>query len=186
MNVWRLLVSDARRTYDYVEGGPVRRFLICLATPGVHAAVVYRFGHWARDRSVPLRALLDPLYHLLYLVVRVLWGIEISRQATIGPGLYIGHFGGIVVSRHAVIGANCNLSQEVTIGVSGEGSRRGAPRIGDDVYIAPGAKIFGPITIGHRAKIGANAVIHADVPDDAVAVAASFQIISVDGSRLAA
>jgi serine O-acetyltransferase len=178
MNVWRLMLSDARRTYDYVEGNPAKRFVICLAAPGVHAAVVYRFGHWARERSVPLRALLDPLYHLLYFVVRVLWGIEISRQATIGPGLYIGHFGGIVVSRHAVIGANCNLSQEVTIGVSGDGANRGAPKIGDDVYIAPGAKIFGPITIGHRAKIGANAVIHADVPDGAVAVAASFQIIS--------
>jgi len=180
------MLSDARRTYEYVEGGPIKRLLICLAAPGVQAAVVYRLGHWARDRSVALRVLLDPLYHLLYFVVRALWGIEISRQATIGPGLYIGHFGGIVISRYAVIGANCNVSQEVTIGISGDGARRGAPKIGDDVYIAPGAKIFGPIMVGHRAKIGANAVIHADVPDDAVAVAASFQIISVDGSRLAA
>jgi len=152
-----------------------------VTAPGVHAALVYRFGHRAQRASVLVRVFADPVYHLLYFVVRALWGIEISRHATIGPGLYIGHFGGIVISRHSVIGSNCNLSQDVTIGVSGDGAKRGAPTIGDDVYIAPGAKLFGAITVGDRVRIGANAVIHADVPDDAVAVAASFQLISVDG-----
>src|SRR5262245_24284971 len=91
-------------------------------------------------------------------------GIELPRPTSLGPGLYIGHFGGITISRHAKIGMRCSISQNVTIGVSGQGEKGGAPVIGDDVYIGPGARLFGKITIGDNAKIGANAVIHRDIP----------------------
>jgi serine O-acetyltransferase len=99
-----------------------------------------------------------------------MWGIEIPRQAQIGSGFYIGHFGGIMISDGVKIGSNCNISQQVTIGISGQGEKRGAPTIGNNVYIAPGAKIFGKIKIGDNVKIGANAVIHKSVPDNAIAV----------------
>ncbi len=102
----------------------------------------------------------------------------------IGPGLYIGHFGGITVSSAAIIGRDCNLSQNITIGVSGAGSKRGAPTIGDNVYIAPGARLVGKISIGNNVKIGANAVIHKDLPDNAIAVLdPGFKIISYAGNR---
>jgi serine O-acetyltransferase len=58
----------------------------------------------------------------------------------------------------------------VTIGLSGRGEKHGAPTIGNNVYIAPGAKVFGKIHIGDNAMIGANAVVHKDVPDNAVVV----------------
>ncbi len=87
-----------------------------------------------------------------------------------GPGLFIGHFGGITVSSKAVIGANFSLSQNATIGIAGTGDRMGVPVFGDNVYIAPGARIFGRITIGNNVKIGANAVVYKDLPDNAVAV----------------
>jgi len=116
--------------------------------------------------------------------MKTLWGIELSRKAKIGPGLYIGHHGGITVSSRAQIGANCALAQQVTIGVAGEGERFGAPVIGDDVYIAPGARVFGPIRIGNNVKIGANAVVHRDIPDDAVvALDPGYKIISYRGNR---
>lgn len=153
-------------------------------SPGVHAVLVYRFGRWALARPRALRLVLDPLYAVLALGVRVLWGIEISRRASIGPGLYIAHCGGLVVAANAVIGANCNLSHDVTIGRSGRGGKCGVPVIGDDVYIAPGAKVFGKIRIGDNVKIGANTVVHRDVPDDAVvALSPGFQIVSFDGNR---
>jgi serine O-acetyltransferase len=76
------------------------------------------------------------------------FGIGISYKTQIGPGLYIGHQGGIVINEQVVIGKNCNLSQQVTIGVSRRGERAGVPTMGDNVYIGPGAKIFGKIQVG--------------------------------------
>ena len=153
-------------------------------TPGVHAVIVYRFGRWTLRQARPARWLLDPLYIVLALGVRVLWGIEISRRARIGAGLYIAHAGGIVIAAGTVIGTECNLSHDVTIGLSGRGEKGGVPVIGDDVYIAPGAKLFGKIRIGNNVKIGANTVIHRDVPSNAVVVLEpGFQIVSFKGNR---
>jgi serine O-acetyltransferase len=91
------------------------------------------------------------------------YGIDISRDARIGSGFYIGHFGGIFVNADVVIGDNCNISQGVTLGRQNRGGREGCPTIGNDVYIAPGAKIIGRLTVGDRAAVGANAVVVDDV-----------------------
>ncbi|MET0535140.1 MAG: serine acetyltransferase [Steroidobacter sp.] len=178
------LRADLRRRYAMTSGSKLKRVLSCARAPGVHAVLVLRFGQWSRRRPKLLRILFDPIYMILDFFVQALWGIEIPRSAKIGPGLYIGHYGGITVSSVAVIGRNCNLSQGITIGVSGAGAKRGAPTIGDNVYIAPGARLFGKITIGNNVKIGANAVIHKDLPDNAIAVLdPGFKIISYAGNR---
>ncbi|HEY5758645.1 MAG TPA: hypothetical protein VIU34_22620 [Steroidobacter sp.] len=178
------LRADLRRRYAMTSGSTLRRVLTCARAPGVHAVLVLRFGQWSRRRPKVLRILFDPLYLILDFFVQALWGIEIPRTAKVGPGLYIGHYGGITVSSVAVIGRDCNLSQNITIGVSGAGAKRGAPTIGDNVYIAPGARLFGKINIGNNVKIGANAVIHKDLPDNAIAVLdPGFKIISYAGNR---
>ena len=178
------LRQDIGRTYRYQKGSPWRRAAGCLGAPGVHAVVVYRFGQWSRAQPLVVRCLSDPVYFVLSTLVRMAWGIALPRGAKIGPGLYIGHFGGITISKRAVIGRNCNLSQGITIGVSGRGEKGGVPVIGDDVYIAPGACLFGKIVVGNNVKIGANAVIYKDVPDNAVAVMdPGFRIISHAGNR---
>lgn len=178
------LRADLRRRYAMTSGSTLKRVLSCARAPGVHAVLVLRFGQWSRRRPKLLRILFDPLDVLLDFVVQVLWGIEIPRGAKVGPGLYIVHYGGINVSSQAVIGRDCNLSQNITIGVSGAGAKRGAPTIGDNVYIAPGARLFGKIAIGNNVKIGANAVIHKDLPDNAIAVLdPGFKIISYAGNR---
>jgi len=166
------------------SGNSLLRVLSCLRAPGMQAVMVYRFGQWSRRRSKLLRIIFDPIYALLDLFIQSLWGIELPRGARIGPGLYIGHYGGITVSSAAVIGSDCNLSQQITIGVSGAGSKRGAPTLGNNVYVAPGARLFGKITIGNNVKIGANAVIHKDLPDNAIAVMdPGFKIISYAGNQ---
>lgn len=178
------LRADLRRRYAMTSGSRLRRVLTCARAPGVHAVLVLRFGQWSRRRPKVLRLLFDPLYVILDFFIHVLWGIEIPRSAKIGPGLYIGHYGGITVSSIAVIGRDCNLSQNITIGVSGAGQKRGAPTLGDNVYVAPGARLVGKITIGNNVKIGANAVIHKDLPDNAIAVLdPGFKIISYAGNR---
>jgi serine O-acetyltransferase len=178
------LRADIRRTYDYQQGGRWRKIAGCIAAPGVQAAVVYRFGQWAKLQPKLLRCVLDPLYWISNTLIRIAWGIDVPRGANIGPGLYIGHFGGITISSKAIIGRGCNLSQGVTIGVSGDGPNRGVPTIGDEVYIAPGARVFGGITVGNNVKIGANAVVYKDLPDNAVVVLdPGFRILSYKGNR---
>lgn len=83
-----------------------------------------------------------------------LLGISIPIN-TCGPGLAILHYGSIVISRHAKIGANVTINSCVNIGYH----RGGAPSVGNNVYIGPGAKLFGPISIADGCKIGANAVV---------------------------
>jgi serine O-acetyltransferase len=84
------------------------------------------------------------------------------------------HPNGIVIHSDAVIGPNCLIFQQVTIGSRDDS---GAPRIGGHVDIGAGAKILGAIAIGHHAKIGANAVVLSDVPEGATAVGIPAKVI---------
>lgn len=178
------LRADLRRRYAMTSGSTLRRVLTLARAPGTHAVLVLRFGQWSRRQPTPLRILFDPMYVFLDFFVQAFWGIEIPRRTRVGPGLYIGHHGAITVSSGAVIGRNCNLSQNITIGVSGQDGKRGAPTLGDNVYVAPGARLVGKINIGNNVKIGANAVIHKDLPDNAIAVMEpGFKIISFAGNR---
>jgi serine O-acetyltransferase len=93
-------------------------------------------------------------------------GLDLSGTP-IGPGLFISHGQGTILSAER-IGANLQVHQGVTIGWDYRGERR--PIVGDDVFIGAGAKILGPLTIGHGARIGANAVVMCDVPAGATAV----------------
>jgi serine O-acetyltransferase len=179
MGPFEALREDWRRTYGKLDGGRARRTLDTLRTPGIQALATYRFGQWARQRHVLLRIVLDPVFLVAQFLVQVMWGIEMPRSARIGPGLYIGHFGGIILSPDVVIGAHCSLSQGITIGAG----KDGVPVLGDHVYVAPGARIFGGIRVGSNVKIGANAVVYRDIPDNAVVVLdPGFRIISFAGN----
>lgn len=181
--IFAALRADIRRTYELLEGGRLRRAVNCARTPGVQAVVVYRFGQWLERRFLLVRVVLEPFFLFTQFLVRALWGIELPRKARIGAGLYIGHFGGITVSPDTVMGEHCSISPGVTIGLSGQGERLGVPTIGDDVYLAPGAKLIGKIRIGSNVKIGANAVVYRDIPDDAVvALDPGFKIVSFSGN----
>jgi len=161
----------ARYTGLAQERMPTLRVLRSLAeAQGVWAITAYRFGQWANDEAPrPLRKLAKAAYLGVFKAVEIMTGVSLPAHAQIGPGLYIGHFGNIIIHPDTVMGANCALSQGVTIGVLG-GERQGVPRLGNNVYVGAGAKILGPITIGDGAVIGANAVVVRDVPAGATAV----------------
>ena len=103
----------------------------------------------------PLRILIRKY---LFRRIAIKLGISISPN-TFGPGLSIAHRGNIVVNGGARIGANCRVHVGVNIGTEA-GKADAAPTIGDNCYIGPGAKIFGPIEIGPNTVIGANAVVN--------------------------
>ena len=137
-----------------------------------------------KKRNIILRLFLEPVYIFLNHRIRSKWGIEIPRSVEIGEGFYIGHFGGITIGGSAKIGKNVSISQLVVIGKSGRGKKKGTPVIGDNVYIAPGAKLIGKIHISNNVKIGANAVVYKDIPENAiVGLVPGFKIISFKGNR---
>ncbi len=129
-----------------------------------------------------LRFLLLPLAINQYRHYSYKYSISIPFKTQIGSGFYIGHFGCIVLYKDVKIGNNCNISQGVTIGVTNRGRRQGCPVIGNNVYIAPGAKIIGKIRIGNDVAVGANCVVTKDVPDHAVVIGIPAKIISFNGS----
>ena len=97
-------------------------------------------------------------------LTRALTGIEIHPAAQIGEGLFIDHGAGVVIGETAVIGNDVTLYQGVTLGGTGFATGKRHPTVQDNVTIGSGAKLLGPITIGHGAKIGANSVVITDVP----------------------
>ncbi|MFY4808013.1 serine O-acetyltransferase [Aliarcobacter butzleri] len=110
------------------------------------------------------------------------FGISIPLGTKIDNGIYISHFGGIVIHKDVVIGKNASISHGVTIGKLHEGEKAGCPMIGDNIYIAPGAKIFGNIKIGNNVVIGANAVVINDIIDDVTVGGIPAKIISNNNS----
>jgi len=87
-----------------------------------------------------------------------------------------------MVNPSVVIGKNCNISHQVTLGVVNRGDRKGCPVIGDNVYIGPGAKVIGNVHVGNDVAIGANCVVTQDIPDNSVVVGVPGKVISSEGS----
>ena len=120
--------------------------------------------------------------HMLYFY-KYKFGISILHSTKIGSGFYIGHFGAIVINEKCIIGKNCNISQGVTLGQSNRGKNKGVPTLGDNVYLGPGVKVIGNITIGDNVAIGANCVVTKDIADNSVAVGIPATVISLNGSK---
>lgn len=109
------------------------------------------------------------IYRLRYEALGMKLGFSIGVNA-FGPGLNIAHYGTIVVNGNARIGKNCWIYPGVNIGANTEGPED-VPTIGNDVYIGPGAKLFGKIVIGDNISIGANAVVTKSFMDSGVTIA---------------
>ena len=172
-----MVKKDILRRYELSGGNRFRRILTCYRSPGLHAVVIFRFGHWLLDKPFPVKLLLKLPYVYLNHRMMAKWGIQIDVDTKIGEGFLIFHYGGIFVGSEAVIGKNVSISHNVTIGLAGEGRRRGAPVIGDNVYIAPGANVSGKIRVGNNARIGANTVVNKDVPENALVHVPHMQVV---------
>jgi serine O-acetyltransferase len=120
---------------------------------------------------------------MLYWHLTYKYGIWVDFNADIGPGFYIGHFGGIFISEEVKIGRNCNISQGIVIGKRNRGEKKGCPVLGDKVYVGAGAKIIGKIKIGNNVAIGVNSVVVDDIPDNSVVVGIPGKVISSKGSE---
>jgi serine O-acetyltransferase len=149
-----------------------------LATwPGIQALLVHRVAHALHTSGVPL------VPRTIAMLARAATGVEIHPAARIGQGLFIDHGSGVVIGETAEIGDDVTLYQGVTLGGTGFATGKRHPTVEDNVTIGSGAKLLGPITIGHGAKIGANSVVVHDVPPNSTVVGNPGHPVRVDGRR---
>jgi serine O-acetyltransferase len=145
--------------------------------PGVHAVLAHRVAHALQGIGVPV------LPRLIATITRSITGIEIHPAACIGRGFFIDHGMGVVVGETAEIGDDVTLYQGVTLGGTGFATGKRHPTVQDNVTIGSGAKLLGPITVGHGSKIGANSVVIHDVPPNSTVVGNPGHPVRIEGRR---
>src|SRR3984885_12290468 len=168
---------QAARTRD-PAARDVGQLEILTTWPGIHALLAHRVAHALDAAGVSL------LPRMISMLTRMLTGIEIHPKESIGGGLFIDHGTGVVIGETAEIGDNVTLYQGVTLGGTGFATGKRHPTVQDNVTIGSGAKLLGPITIGHGAKIGANSVVITDVPSNSTVVGNPGHPGRVDGRRV--
>ena len=177
MNLFSQLKEDIAVVFDR---DPAARstFEVITTYPGFHAMVIHRLSHklWRLE--------LKWLARFIAHIGRWLTGIEIHPGATIGRRVFIDHGMGVVVGETAEIGDDCTLYHGVTLGGTSWNKGKRHPTLMRGVVVGAGAKIFGPITIGANARVGSNAVVVKDVPDDATAVGIPARIIDSAAEKL--
>jgi serine O-acetyltransferase len=144
---------------------------------GVQALLAHRVAHALFDAEVPLAP------RALAFGSRAITGVEIHPAARIGSDFFIDHGAGVVIGETAEIGDRVTLYQGVTLGGTGFARGKRHPTVGDDVTIGSGAKLLGPVEIGHCAKVGANTVVIADVPPKSTVVGNPGHPVRVEGRR---
>lgn len=173
------ILSDAK---SIAERDPAARntMEVILLYPGFKALVDHRIAAFFHR-------------HKLFFIARYVsqrssrkTGIEIHPAAKIGKGLFIDHGHGIVIGETAVIGDNCTIYHQVTLGGTGRAKHiKRHPTVGNNVLIGAGAKILGPVTIGDNCLIGSGSVVLNDVPANSTVTGIKARVIKTDGERVA-
>jgi serine O-acetyltransferase len=144
-------------------------------TGGLYNAVtLHRISSFFRNKKLGLIASIsEGLTHFLF-------NSTIPGTCDIGRNTYCSHRGiGVVIHKNSKIGANCVIGPSVVLGGRHSDSP-GGPIVGDGVYIGTGAKLIGPINIGNNVKIGANAVVTKDVPDNCTVVGIPAKVVKCE------
>jgi serine O-acetyltransferase len=142
---------------------------------GAQALLAHRVAHALQRAQVPL------LPSAIAFTTRAVTGVEIHPAAKIGDDFFIDHGSGVVIGETAEIGDRVTLYQGVTLGGTGFARGKRHPTIEDNVTIGSGAKLLGPVRIGHGAKVGANTVVIEDVPPRSTVVGNPGHPVRVEG-----
>jgi serine O-acetyltransferase len=151
---------------------------VITSYPGVQAILLHRIANFLHRLGIPY------VPRFLSHVNRMVTQIEIHPGAKIGSDFFIDHGGGVVIGETAEIGNNVTIYQGVTLGGITMTREKRHPTVGNDVVIGSGARILGPVKIGNRVRIGANAVVTEDIPDDSVVVGVPGRIVARNGREV--
>ncbi|QXP52447.1 MULTISPECIES: serine acetyltransferase [unclassified Cellulophaga] len=128
------------------------------------------------------KSILGIFYRLLIKKYNYKYGYQIPVNTEIGEGLYLGHFGPVVINSKAKIGKNCNIAHNTTIGQSNRGRLKGYPTLGNKVWIGTGSVIVGKVFIGNNVLIAPNSYVNMDVPDNSIVMGNPSNIISKENA----
>jgi serine O-acetyltransferase len=153
--------------------GPLRICWLLASRPGLLAQFLLRLQMGLHRGPAGRRAA-----YLVRGLNHALTGADFSPGCEVGPGLRIEHPSGIVVGAGAVVGRDAFLCHRVTLGERlGDGRPPAYPVLGDGVFVGTGATVLGAVTVGHRACIGAAAVVLHDVPPGATVVGSPARVV---------
>lgn len=163
IKTFKELYEDAKNIYNK---DPACRSLIevIILYPGFHAIFFHRISHFLYCKKLYFIA------RLISQIARHITGIEIHPGAKIGKRLFIDHGIGIVIGETAIVGDDCIIYHNSTLGGTGKDKCKRHPSVGNNVMIGSGSKILGPIEIGNNVKIGANSVVLKNVPSNVTVV----------------
>jgi serine O-acetyltransferase len=147
-------------------------FEVLTNYPGLHAIWGHRLAKWFWCRNFKW------LGRTISTLFRWLTGVEIHPGAVLGRRFFIDHGMGIVIGETAEIGEDCTIYHSVTLGGTSWDAGKRHPTLGNNVVIGAGAKVLGPLMIGNNARIGSNAVVVKDVPEEATVVGIPGRIVN--------
>ncbi len=136
----------------------------CL-NPNLHFVFILR-----KAQKYSKKSFSGVFWRLVLRHFQIKYGFQIYPETQIGEGLYLGHWGNLVINPKTKIGKNCNIAQGVTIAQSNRGKNEGVPEIGDEVWIGPNAVIVGNIKIGNNVLIAPNSYLAEGVPDNSLVI----------------
>jgi serine O-acetyltransferase len=166
--------------YRYLGKSSFLTFVRAFKFPGFKYSYFLRKCFFYKNQGSKVKYLFFKLFLRKYTYK---FGFDIPPDCNIGKGLYIGHFGRVIIHEDAEIGCNVNISPGVTIGQTNRGKNKGVPKIGNNVWIGTNAIIVGKIQIGNNVLIAPGAFINFGVPDNAVVIGNPGKIVSYKGTE---
>lgn len=163
MKILKEFYEDAK---NIMKKDPAARNIleVIILYPGFHILVFHRFAHFLYKCKLLFLA------RFISQIGRFFTGIEIHPGAKIGRRLFIDHGMGIVIGETTIIGNDCTIYHNSTLGGTGKDKYKRHPDLGNNVMVGAGSKVLGPIKIGNYVKIGANATVLTNIPDNTTVV----------------
>ena len=163
MKILKEFYEDAK---NIMKKDPAARNIleVIILYPGFHILVFHRFAHFLYKCKLLFLA------RFISQIGRFFTGIEIHPGAKIGRRLFIDHGMGIVIGETTIIGNDCTVYHNSTLGGTGKDKYKRHPDLGNNVMVGAGSKVLGPIKIGNYVKIGANATVLTNIPDNTTVV----------------
>lgn len=155
----------------------INKIRLILSTPGIHALIVYRFGRWIITDKNKLSFIwcFNPIYRLFNYLIKKLYDINISQEANITPGLFIGHFAGIEIGS-CFIGQRCSVHQHVKI-CTNNTSLNTSVNIGNNVWIGSHSSIDCGLDIADGSTISAGSIVTSDIETSSLVLGNPARVI---------